>query len=736
MVHEKYIRKNGKLYGPYLYKNQRVDGKVVTSYLGIAPRDSKIKNINFYRIFLITGILLVILLSFFVFSRIQTTGRASIDINSEYEKGEELSGVFRLNIKQGELVPRDSKIIVSLGEDKNEFNLADLVDVEAVSGSFFVEGFDLSGSGEGYGVSGGEVVYPDVDFDLRIFSTDSGSSEESGDVVESENSSNENNIDDAIVEEEQDNAVEPDNGETNEGIVESIEEPANSENTEVNEPEPSIDNSLEEPSITGEVVSESGFIVSGTAGKDKDFTYSLENGQNAEIVPSSVKVSDKEIGDSQIELNIGNNQAVVSTDYALSGGFGEDYLGDESLVLEIDISKLNLSAEENSNLHVELVYDGNILADADKEIVVDESDSEGIINVDLINESINEINASLNDSLPLINATSLNVSVLNETTNASLDFITINTKQFDAVIGQPVKWVKTIDSSKAVNVVLEIPLSAENVSVKQTDKSDSGEIEEINIGELENVKIDADGGVLTGEVTADINLEGESRIAKFFKRIFSFTGFAVSEESVQEIAVEVNGTNGGIVEVEYYTAAPSISFEEETNKGKRVVISSPEGVHYENVLVYIGISESLNLKNSNLVRIYWEENNTLIPPLNISDLDNDGIYDYISWIAPHLSNQTFEIILIVKAEHLDANRIFIEDIYEDVKAIDNLSASIPVGDFVRVTFEQNLTSERDITVYARSSCEENQSVMVNGTEVPCDIYKKKLRIDELRRLLG
>ena len=119
------------------------------------------------------------------------------------------------------------------------------------------------------------------------------------------------------------------------------------------------------------------------------------------------------------------------------------------------------------------------------------------------------------------------------------------------------------------------------------------------------------------------------------------------------------------------------------------------------------------------------------------DLDSDGKIDYIEWVVPHLSNQTFEIIIeITKAEHLDSNRNFISDIYEEVKALDgNWSEAIPAGDYVRVTFEKNLTSDKDITVYARASCANNSSVLINGENVPCEIYKKKLRINEIRREL-
>ena len=61
-----------------------------------------------------------------------------------------------------------------------------------------------------------------------------------------------------------------------------------------------------------------------------------------------------------------------------------------------------------------------------------------------------------------------------------------------------------------------------------------------------------------------------------------------------------------------------------------------------------------------------------------------------------------EVIVVTQAEHLDANRSFISSVYESVRYLDgNWSEPIPDGDYVRVTFETNLTSERDITIYPR-----------------------------------
>ena len=60
------------------------------------------------------------------------------------------------------------------------------------------------------------------------------------------------------------------------------------------------------------------------------------------------------------------------------------------------------------------------------------------------------------------------------------------------------------------------------------------------------------------------------------------------------------------------------------------------------------------------------------------------------------------VIELTKAEHLDLDRQFISDIYNEIKSLDDIwSEEIPNGDYVRVTFEEELTSESDITIYPR-----------------------------------
>ena len=61
------------------------------------------------------------------------------------------------------------------------------------------------------------------------------------------------------------------------------------------------------------------------------------------------------------------------------------------------------------------------------------------------------------------------------------------------------------------------------------------------------------------------------------------------------------------------------------------------------------------------------------------------------------------VIEIINAWRLDEDREVISNIYPEVSALDDIwSETINDGDYIRVTFERNLTSDRDITIYPRT----------------------------------
>ncbi|MEK6734792.1 MAG: hypothetical protein AABY27_06805, partial [Pseudomonadota bacterium] len=137
-----------------------------------------------------------------------------------------------------------------------------------------------------------------------------------------------------------------------------------------------------------------------------------------------------------------------------------------------------------------------------------------------------------------------------------------------------------------------------------------------------------------------------------------------------------------------------------------------------------------DLKYKNTLTVYIErdfasingENSTELDNIQYTDIDNSGnisVGDIIEL------DPTLKTIEIIKAEHLNENRSFISYIYNSVKEKDeNWSETIYNNEYVRVTFIQNLTKDKDITVYARAKntteCYDNETEILTRIEVDCD----------------
>jgi len=115
-----------------------------------------------------------------------------------------------------------------------------------------------------------------------------------------------------------------------------------------------------------------------------------------------------------------------------------------------------------------------------------------------------------------------------------------------------------------------------------------------------------------------------------------------------------------------------------------------------------------------MIKVYWKEENAYLD-FNATDTNGNGLIDHIEWNVAHLSNQTFDIIIINKAIHLDLNKSFISDIYDSVKNLDDIwSENISNNEYVRITFERNLTWSNDITLYPR---------IISGNPI-IEVYRK------------
>jgi len=142
--------------------------------------------------------------------------------------------------------------------------------------------------------------------------------------------------------------------------------------------------------------------------------------------------------------------------------------------------------------------------------------------------------------------------------------------------------------------------------------------------------------------------------------------------------------------------------EQETAKGKIITISAPDELNYENVLSYTELSKEAPAEKIHLYHLVNGEKQEV--EITKYDKNNNGLVDYIEWAVPHLSEQTYELeIIIVDAEHLDENRNFVENIYEYVNQIDSITYSIPEEEYVRAYFERNLSAGNVIDIYVYNS---------------------------------
>ena len=268
-------------------------------------------------------------------------------------------------------------------------------------------------------------------------------------------------------------------------------------------------------------------------------------------------------------------------------------------------------------------------------------------------------------------------------------------------MGQPVKWKKTLklDAEKNEtlnNLEITLPKTAGNVSVAKIFANES----------VEELKVNVKNEKIISETEPIISITGQSvknqdknnifnRIFKFFRSFFSLVGRVIDigeNENAVLVSIQEELEDNDEIEIEYYTEAPyseEITFSE---AHKEINVVGSEEIHYENILAFSNLSKEVSEEK---IRLYRTSDGIKEQTGFIAyDNNNNELIDYIEWIVPSLSNQTYEIILITKAQHLDSNRNFISDIYEEVKALDNnWSEQINDSEYVRVTFEKYLTKE-------------------------------------------
>ncbi|HUS50719.1 MAG TPA: hypothetical protein VMZ91_11175, partial [Candidatus Paceibacterota bacterium] len=196
MVYKKYVYKRGKKHGPYYYHSYRHGAHVKKIYIGgkkeyenylkkqeqerginkadksksIEISRTTFSHTNIQKKWLIAIPIIVIVLifaAFFIYNY-SVTGRITLDTQDSYLDGENISGTLRLGLKNGELLPINSKLIISQDGIEREISLAELLETNS-EGDFYVEDKEITGNGQGYGFLGEKITYPEVFFKLKVY---------------------------------------------------------------------------------------------------------------------------------------------------------------------------------------------------------------------------------------------------------------------------------------------------------------------------------------------------------------------------------------------------------------------------------------------------------------------------------------------------------------------------------------------------------------------------------------
>ncbi len=101
MAYKKYIMKNGKLYGPYLYESKRINGKVVSQYHGTGKEKINLKKYAF--------VLVIVFLSIgFIYGIFSFQKRITSNVILGKEESNELNNVTETNyIKSSETLTEE-----------------------------------------------------------------------------------------------------------------------------------------------------------------------------------------------------------------------------------------------------------------------------------------------------------------------------------------------------------------------------------------------------------------------------------------------------------------------------------------------------------------------------------------------------------------------------------------------------------------------------------------------------
>ncbi|NTV23353.1 MAG: hypothetical protein HGA85_03185 [Nanoarchaeota archaeon] len=417
--------------------------------------------------------------------------------------------------------------------------------------------------------------------------------------------------------------------ETEANIEEAAKEPALDNSTEILLPdEPIVNTSLESANWTAERLNLTGepFPTEGNATKPRPIRQNIVRIQN---ISSQEQPEEKPAGNASLtgEMNETINVPMPEAEHVVFDYYCLDTCQlDESGDIVIDI------VLEDASVHLTSLF---------YSYYIEEGKSENVTNI------------TSETNIILANATLANTTGTNDTVISGAAFNTslqasqapeiVSVEHGIVIAGQPVEWRQAVNlsigrklglSRDAFNVtsdaMLEVELEDRNVS-----------LEEFNRIAL-HTKLQREKIGLERPVSSQSARKAFSRLLQLSQEI---DHLQLDRTEVVDVppSLVFSNSSGDIAFVSYLTDGPQVS-EKEIGPGRKQVTVSSE-YHFINVTAMADIEEA----KKESIKLYWlqDTGRVLIDEVDYIDSDENGLVDRLEWVVPHLSNQTFEISIVV-----------------------------------------------------------------------------------------
>lgn len=189
-------------------------------------------------------------------------------------------------------------------------------------------------------------------------------------------------------------------------------------------------------------------------------------------------------------------------------------------------------------------------------------------------------------------------------------------------IEKPVKWKKIVHAKPNETIKVHLPKNSKNIEVKK----DPEEKEET-----------------TYTIKETIIVENKP----LFQRS-TLTSQTIEAREVNETLEIVIDDNATTYEIYYETEPPKKEETEISLSKKEITIYTNEELNYTDVLAFTELPTETTI---DLISLYHINGNSYTN-FTAYDLNNNSLIDYIEWIVPHLSNQTYELELQLFIENI------------------------------------------------------------------------------------